>query len=84
MIDRKRVYKAIDSEREYQDLKWGGSIHDEEWNVGDWLIFMDVFLNKAKAEYTSEEGYPLEEIRKVAALAVACMEYNGAPNREIK
>jgi hypothetical protein len=31
-------------------------------------------------------GYPeaLDSIRKIAGLAVACMEYNGAPERKVK
>lgn len=81
---RAEVYAAIDSEREYQDKKWGGESHDQLWNVGDWLVFMEVFLDKAKKEYTAFEGNPSDEVRKVAALAIACMEYNGISPRKIK
>ena len=76
-MTRAEVYQAINSERTYQDKKWGGSDHDRIWNVGDWLIFMDVYLQRAKQEYTAFAGNPSDQVRKLAALAVACMEYNG-------
>ncbi len=81
-MTRAEVYQAINSERSYQDKKWGGAEHDRFWNAGDWIVFMEVFLNKAKEEYASMDGNPSSEIRKVAALAVACMEYCGVSCRK--
>jgi len=80
MINRLEVYEAIDGERDYQDKKWGSQFNDSEWSIGDWLIFMERYVEEAKGRI----GYDVEaldSVRKIAALAVACMEYNGAPKR---
>ncbi len=39
MIERTKVYESIDSERDYQDLKWG-SIKDRPHEVGAWITLM--------------------------------------------
>jgi hypothetical protein len=80
---RANVYEAIDREREYQDARWGGVPHDARESVGNFLIYMERYLQKAKDAYVdaSHSTEALREIRKVAALAVACMEVHGAPRR---
>jgi hypothetical protein len=79
------VFNAIVSERVYQARKWGVRQDDETFvepkhSVGDFLVYMQNYLDKAFAQATNEtdDYWPLEEIRKVAALAVACMEQHGA------
>ncbi len=82
MISRANVYEAIDSERAYQISKWTQEFDDVDWSLSDWIIFMERYIEEAK----SNTGYSinvLAAIRKVAGLAVACMEHNGAPYREI-
>jgi hypothetical protein len=73
-MKRPDVYKLIDGERDYQDKKWGGEFDDKEWSGGDWIIFIERYVAEAK----SKIGYPdvMDSVRKIAALAVACMEYN--------
>jgi hypothetical protein len=82
------VFNAIVSERVYQARKWGIRQDDETFverqhSVGDFLVYMRSYLDKAFAQATNEtdDFWPLEEIRKVAALAVACMEQHGASCR---
>lgn len=89
MTTRKEVYEAIDSERDYQQQRWGG---DHYRTVGEYLIYMQDYLDEAKRQATREPDNPVgwrnvsdntkDTIRKIAALAVACMEHNGAPKRQ--
>ena len=75
-------YESIQTEREYQDAKWGHhSQHGHE--VGAWLLLMHVHLTKAQAAWASanNDRGALEELRKVLALGVACGEQNGLPHR---
>lgn len=83
MTVRADVYRAIDSERDYQDQKWGGASYDSQKSVGDFLLYIRRYVDMAQETYsTATDVTPtLENIRKIAALAVACMEYNGAPRR---
>ena len=77
---REEVYRAIDKERDHQDLKWNADVH----STGDWIVFMRTYLTQAETRLSKEsktEG-ALEEIRKVVALGVACMEQNGIVNRK--
>jgi hypothetical protein len=82
-LTRKEVYEILDTERAYQDEKWGAA-HDAQHTVGDFLVFMDTYLKMAKTEYTRVNGdtAALEVLRKVTALGVACMEINGAQPRQ--
>jgi hypothetical protein len=84
IVNRQYVYAVINGERAYQDERWGVPAPDQYKSVGDFLVYMDRYLSRAKEEYTTKDGNEsaLHMIRKVAALAVACMEYNGAPPRD--
>jgi hypothetical protein len=83
MTPREEVFAAINGEREYQTGKWGGESYDRWQSIGDWLAYMRHYLNMAEAAHTTSDdrNAPLIQIRKVAALAVACMEVHGAPKR---
>lgn len=82
-IARGMVYKAIDSERNYQLKRWGVNGEDAKHSVGDFLTYMDDYLSEAKHRASREDGDTgsLEVLRKVVALGVACMEQHGAPMR---
>ena len=83
-MDRNSVYAMIDGEREYQESRWGalGMVADENHSVADWIIYMEQHLTNAKRQaYNLNPKLALCEIRKVAALAVACMEHNDTPTR---
>lgn len=83
MAKREEALEAVEAEREYQDQRWGGSVHDANESVGNFLIYIERYLDKAKNAYVdANHSEPaLHEVRKIAALAVACMEVHGAPKR---
>ena len=86
LMKRKQVYKLIDSERDYQDALPNHSTKlDETHPVASWILFMEQHLNNAKREiYALDPIAALEEVRKVAALGVACMENNDTPERHVE
>jgi hypothetical protein len=83
--DWAKVLKALDSEREYQDAKWGPvgrPEHDEQHKLGEWLLYIEKHLEAAKDHiYYFRAVNTMAEVRKVVALCVACMEFRGAPAR---
>jgi hypothetical protein len=82
MSDRNEIYSAINDERVFQDRKWG-TIEEHPHEIGSWLTIMRQLLNDAERAYMSERGDTgaLEEIRKVVAVGVACMEQHGVVHR---
>jgi hypothetical protein len=77
-------YESIQTEREYQDRKWGTPAeHPHE--VGAWLTLMQVHLTKAMQEWAgaNHDRGALIELRKVLAIGVACAEQHGLPHRAI-
>lgn len=88
-MKRKEVYNKIDIERDYQDLRWNSRTEknntpDEEKPPAEWLNYIEFHLNKAKEKvYMLENENALVEVRKVAALAVRCLEIHGCPERII-
>jgi hypothetical protein len=77
---REAVYRVIDGERDYQDHKWGNL--DDSNSVGDFLTYMANLQRESDSK--SEVDLPeasLDIIRKLTAVAVACMERHGAVRR---
>ena len=83
-MDRGKVYGAIDTERYYQDRKWG-TVSERPHEVGAWITIMRTLLNDAeKAWSTNSSDYTaLMELRKVIAVGVACAEQHGLPERSL-
>ena len=87
MIDRSEVYKAIDSERAYQSATWPGidADPDNPHTIGEDILLMEEYVKRAREEWTKVADSPdmeaLHMIRKVAGIAVRCMENHGAPYR---
>ncbi len=88
MTKREDVYKAIDSERDYQQQCWNAATTSTagQHSVPEWLLYMRQYLDEAIAHvshhaepYASEDV--LETVRKVTAMGVSCMEQHGAPLR---
>ena len=81
---RREVYDRLNGERSYQELMTKTKGWQQEHSVGDWIVFMQGYLNKAIARGSKEIGWDgaLDELRKVAALAVACFEEHGVPERK--
>ena len=88
-MEREKVYERIDKERDYQDLRWvvskdSDKTPDTEKPVAEWLNYIEFHLAKAKEKvYMLENDAALAEVRKVAALAVRCLEIHGCPKRKI-
>jgi hypothetical protein len=85
-MDRKQVYELIDGEREYQNRKAERDIEsDKDHSVADWVIYIEWQLLQAKeALYFLDKTGALNYVRKIAGLAVACMEVNDTPARLIE
>ena len=87
-MERKDVYGCIDGERNYQDEVWGvrrslDNTPDEDKPVAEWINYIEYHLSKAKDKvYHLNTKEALEELRKVAALAVRAMEIHGCPERQ--
>lgn len=82
-MERAEVYEIIDTERDYQQIKWPDNYHE----VGAYLTMLRTYLNEAEDNWwtrNSGDDIPvLNSIRKIAGISVACMEEHGAPRREI-
>jgi hypothetical protein len=79
MMERSRVYELIDGERAHQDRRWPGHAH----SVTEYLVYIRDYVEDALHRVTHESGENgiKPNVRKIAALAVACMEEHGAPTR---
>lgn len=86
--DRQEVYQAIDSERDYQDKKWGsfssmGRPGHGERTVDEFVLYIHGYTSKLVdiAVISNKPEEVLDFVRKVAGLCVHCMEQHGAPKR---
>ena len=80
-IRRERVFNCIEDERDYQD-----ALNTETMSVGEELLLMQEYLDRARRMYSDTFGQPHETptlhiIRKIAGIATRCMEHHGAPER---
>jgi len=77
-MNRIDVYAAVDSERDYQDRKWG-TIEKHPHEVDGWILLMENALRQAKEAWSGSpnDNAALEEVRKVIGLGVACAEQHG-------
>lgn len=83
---RSNVYAAIDSERDYQanviaeDKSICGTIPK---SLGDYIVMLQAYMNRTHETWVSTPGNEatLHFIRKIAGIAVKCMEQHGAPTR---
>lgn len=85
---REQTYQAIDSERDYQQsmIRAAGRYEEETKPLEAYVLYMNQYLEKVKNNLSFCWGpksieAALEDLRKVAALAVAAMETHGAPKR---
>lgn len=85
---REKVYELIDGEIEYAEW-WDasrptGSQPDSEKSVETWLLWMETYLSMARFQATKSfsKVKALENVRKVAGLAVNCMTYHETPPRK--
>ena len=93
MTPRTEVYAAIDSERDYQDMRWGrtassGQLGNGNRTIDEWALYILVYAQEfarlaATTGDTESVVAKLDCARKIAAMGVACMEQHGAPKREV-
>lgn len=78
----KEVLSAIHDERVFQNRKWG-TIAEHPHEVGGYLTLMRKLLSDAEQTWSTQRGDigALDEIRKVVAVGIACMEQHGAVPR---
>jgi hypothetical protein len=93
MTPRQEVYAALDSERDYQDSRWGATLSANrvpgpgqeggDRSLDEFVLYMKGYVDDAvaKASHFVDKVAVLDIIRKVTALGVACMEQHGAPRR---
>jgi hypothetical protein len=76
-IDAK-VLSALHDERVFQNRKWG-TIAEHPHEVGGYLTLMRKLLTEAEFAWSGQRGDvgALDEIRKVVAVGIACMEQHG-------
>jgi hypothetical protein len=81
-MKRLQVYKNIDVEREHQVAKYGEE--GENATVKHFLYQIKRHTDTAQQYNCSEvpTDEVLAEVRKIAALAVACLEKYGVPERK--
>ncbi len=91
VLKREEVYKIIDGERDYQDSRWGNTRSDDrpgngERSTDEFALYILGYTNDLvdKASHFGDPNVKLDIVRKIAALAVACMEWNGAPPRVVR
>ncbi len=80
-IPRKCVFTRIEEERDYQDI-----LNKKVMTVGEELVLIQNYMRTAQDAYGDTFGDPheeptLHELRKIAAIAIRCMEHHGAPER---
>ena len=85
MTSRSDVYLVIDGEREYQDTHRFHDPMQPMLTTGDYITMMRAYTDKLPAAWAFNPGVAPEDVlhnmRKIAAIAVQCMEVHGAPSR---
>lgn len=81
--DRQEIYKAIDTEREYQTI-----LTKKKLSIVEEILIAKKYLSKAEedwlVDFEGKEVEALENLRKVAGIIVRCLENHGVENRKIK
>lgn len=78
--DRSEVYAAVDGELQYQAAKFGENPHEIDAFATYIRQYSKILDETATAPCAPE--IKLAVVRKIAALAVRCMEQHGAPKRD--
>ena len=87
-FSRRATYLAIDNERDYQDRVWESESTPGQANelaIGEFVLLLEEYVLRARAEWVTaanQEATTLHYIRKIAGIAVNCMEQHGAPERD--
>lgn len=80
MTERNCVYRAIDSERDYQEKLDRNEVKNQ--NPMEHLAIIHKLCRYMEDVWYDRPGQPpMDIMRKIAAVAVRCMEQHGAPPR---
>lgn len=71
-MSRQEIFAQIETERAYQDGKWGTQFDDAN-TINDWGTYIGIYVAKATAMGVSKEEQR-KQLLKVASLAVASLE----------
>lgn len=82
-LTRQQVYSLVDGERRYQDRLPSSRTDGSQHTVGDYVTMLQHYQTKLVAAWTENAGTDaaLDVMRKIAGIAVHCMEDHGAPPR---
>jgi len=89
VMEKNEVYKRVDGELDYQDLKWvprreANGTPDDEKPPAEWISYMQQHINDAnKGVYNLDDEEAMAQIRKVVALGVRALMIHGCPERII-
>ena len=85
MVKREDVYKLIDGERAYQDGLGTDRVEDnrQRRTVCEELVLLQVYIQRAMEIWVDTPGDSEAEamMRKIAGIAVRCMENHDTPGR---
>jgi hypothetical protein len=74
------VFRAIDTERDYQESLTRNTENDQR--PLEQLAIIEELCRRAKADWYDKPGpVDMNYVRKIAGVAVRCMEQHGAPTR---
>lgn len=80
LVDRSLVYEAIDTERDYQEKLARNTATDQR--PLEQMALIEEVLRRAKQDWYDKPGdFDMNYVRKIAGIAVRCMEQHGAPKR---
>lgn len=79
ILNRKRVYRMIDTERQYQDELGSNRTDGRVHTVEGYVVMFQHYLSEAHTDWVTKPGdeYCLNVVRKLAAIAVHAMEEHG-------
>lgn len=80
---RKDVFEKLIKEREYQDIYCELRELPKIHNIDNEVIILNKYINKClkiRAEGIDDQS-ALTEIRKIASIAIRCLENHGCPER---
>ena len=80
-MKQEAVFQLISEEQVYQNTLGDDRTDGHQHSVGEELVLLDVYLRRAFDAWTDHNGdqYALDEVRKIAAIAVRCN--HNAPSR---
>ena len=88
-VSRHLVLATVSGERDYQDAVWCAATTPTEGKQSptEFLVYIQHYLNEAVREASTAADPAsmiavLDNVRKLSALAVACMEQNGVVPRD--